>query len=255
MPISSPMGFIFLLGAAFLGAFVDAIAGGGGLITVPAYLISGFSPHAALATNKLSASFGSLASSIEFFREGKVSWPLVKYIIPCTFLGAVLGVRSVLILPQAFLYPIVVVLILTVGVYSFFKKDLGLTQHFVLPYRRQIAGGMILGLVMGFYDGFFGPGTGSFLLFAFIRFFKMDFLHAGANTKILNFTSNITSLGAFALAGQIHWPIGLLAGAFALWGSRVGTRVALRRGPAFVRPIFLVMSLAVFLKLLWDLPR
>lgn len=253
MEYGSTLSFVFICSAAFIGAFVDAIAGGGGLITVPAYLFAGFPPHLALGTNKLSATFGSLSSTLEFFRQGKIHFGLVKYIIPCTFLGAILGVNSVLLLDQDLLTPLVSVMILAVGIYTFFKKDLGLVNTYSLKSRLQIVMGMIFGFVIGFYDGFFGPGTGSFLLFIFIKFFGMDFVNAGGNTKILNFVSNITSLVVFALAGKINFTIGLTAGVFSLLGSMIGTRVAIRRGASFVKPIFLIMSFAVFVKLILDM--
>ena len=253
MVYGSSLSFIFICIAAFIGAFVDAIAGGGGLITVPAYILAGFPPHFALGTNKLSATFGSLSSTLEFFRSGKIQLGLVKYIIPCTLLGAILGVNSVLLIDQAFLYPLVSIMILVVGVYTYFKKDLGLINTFKLTSKFQIAMGMFFGFLLGFYDGFFGPGTGSFLLFVFIKFFGMDFVNAGGNTKVLNFVSNLTSLVVFTLAGKINFQIGLIAGLFSLVGSIIGTRVAIKKGASFVKPIFLIMSFAVFIKVIYEM--
>lgn len=253
MEYGSLISIIFIAAAAFIASFVDAIAGGGGLISVPAYLLAGFPPHFALGTNKFSATFGSLSSTIEFFRNGKINFALVKFIIPCTFLGAILGVNSVLLINQDFLYPLVSAMILLVGLYTYFKKDLGLINTFELASEFQILMGMAFGFVIGFYDGFFGPGTGSFLLFVFIKFFGMDFVNAGGNTKILNFVSNVTSLVVFAIAGKINFSIGLIAGFFALLGSVIGTKVAIRKGASFVKPIFLIMSFAVFIKLILDM--
>ena len=113
--------------------------------------------------------------------------------------------------------------------------------------------GMFFGFLLGFYDGFFGPGTGSFLLFVFIKFFGMDFVNAGGNTKVLNFVSNLTSLVVFALAGKINFQIGLIAGLFSLVGSIIGTRVAIKKGASFVKPIFLIMSFAVFIKVIYEM--
>ena len=253
MEYGSLISFIFICAAAFIGAFVDAIAGGGGLISVPAYFLGGFPPHFALGTNKLSATFGSLSSMIEFFRNGKVHLGLVKYVIPCTLLGAVLGVNSVLLINQDFLYPLVSVMILVVGVYTYNKKDLGLVNTYQLKSKVQIAMGMFFGFILGFYDGFFGPGTGSFLLFVFIKFFGMDFVNAGGNTKVLNFVSNITSLVVFAMAGKINIQFGLTAGIFSLIGSVIGTKVAIKKGASFVKPIFLIMSFAVFIKVIYEM--
>lgn len=253
MEYGSLASLIFITAASFLGSFVDAIAGGGGLISVPAYLLGGFPPHFALGTNKFSATFGSLSSTVEFFRNGKIDFRLVKFIIPCTFIGAILGVRSVLLLDQDFLYPLVSIMILAVGLYTILKSDLGMISTYELKSRSQIAMGMFFGFALGFYDGFFGPGTGSFLLFIFIKFFGMDFVNAGGNTKVLNFTSNVTALVVFALAGKINYNIGFIAGFAALIGSVIGTRVAIRKGASFVKPIFLIMSFAVFIKMIYEM--
>lgn len=253
MTYNSTLSFLFIACAAFLGAFVDAIAGGGGLITVPAYFIGGFPPHLALGTNKLSATFGSFSSTLEFLRQKKVSLELVKFLVPFTLVGAILGVRTVLFLDQSFLYPLVSILILIVGLYTYFKKDLGLTNSYTKATKNQWIIGVLMAFSIGFYDGFFGPGTGSFYLFAFIRFFGMDFVHAGGNTKVLNFVSNATSLAVFALAGKINWMFGLTAGIFSIVGSIIGTKVAIRKGSSFVKPIFLFMSFAVFLKVVLEM--
>ncbi len=234
---------------------VDSIAGGGGLITVPAYLFAGFSPHLALGTNKLSATFGSLSSSISFFKSGKIYFPLIKYVIPCTVIGSILGVKAVLLMDKQFLTPLVSVMILVVGIYTYFKKDLGMVHSFSFSGRNQIVMGMFFGFIMGFYDGFFGPGTGSFLLFIFIKFFGMDFINASGNTRMLNFTSNITSLIVFLISGSIDYFYGIIVGLFCMAGAIVGTRVAVKKGSSFIRPMFLIMSLAVFVRMIADFLR
>ena len=244
---------IFLCAAGFIAAFVDSIAGGGGLISVPAYILAGFPPHYALGTNKFSATCGSMFSSITFFKHGKIMVQFVKYIIPFTFIGAILGTKSVLAMNQEFLYPLVSLLILAVGLYTVFKKDIGLINEFKLETKRQIAVGMFIAFIMGFYDGFFGPGTGSFLIFLFIKFFKMDFIAAAGNGKLLNFVSNITSLTVFALSGKILFLYGIPVGISMIFGAIFGTKVAINKGASFIKPIFIIMSFAVFIKLVWQM--
>lgn len=244
---------ILLCAAGFIAAFVDSIAGGGGLISVPAYILAGFPPHFALGTNKFSATCGSLFSSFTFFKHGKIMIKFVKFIVPCTFIGAIVGTKSVLSMNQEFLYPLVSVLILAVGLYTIFKKDIGLINSFELKTNKQIIVGMIIGFIMGFYDGFFGPGTGSFLIFLFIRFFKMDFINAAGNAKILNFVSNITSLTVFALSRKILWLYGIPIGISMVFGAIFGTKVAIMKGSSFIKPIFVIMSFAVFIKLVSSL--
>ena len=244
---------IFLCIAGFVGAFVDSIAGGGGLVTIPAYLLAGVPPYFTLGTNKFAATMGSIVSTSGYAKSNKISFRLLKVAIPMTALGAILGVYSVLRVPQEFLYPLVTVAILVVGLYTYFKKDLGKTNYFTEITTSKIILASLVGFVLGFYDGFFGPGTGSFLIFIFIKFFKFDFTNASGNSKLINLTSNFTSLIMFALNGKINYLIGIPVGFFMIIGSVVGTRLAIENGAKFIKPIFLIMSFAVFAKLLYQM--
>ncbi|MBU5592713.1 TSUP family transporter [Clostridium sp. MSJ-4] len=241
---------VFLCFAGFLASFVDSIAGGGGLISVPAFFIAGFPVHYALGTNKFAATTGSFTSSLKFALSGKVNFKLIKYIIPFTFIGAVLGVKTVLLISQDFLYPLVMALILFVGIYSLFSKTIGLENKFTGITKLNLFLGILLGFVIGFYDGFFGPGTGSFLIFGLISIFKFDFTHASGNAKFLNFVSNITSLLVFALEGKINYLYGIPIAIFMIIGATLGTKAALTKGSKLIKPIFVVMSLGVALKIL-----
>ncbi|AFQ44597.1 TSUP family transporter [Desulfosporosinus meridiei] len=234
----------------FFAAMVDAIAGGGGLISLPALLMVGIPPHLALGTNKFSASLASLNSSITFARSGKVHFPLVKWQIPFTLFGAALGAWSVLRVSSDFLNKAVLVLILVVGIYTFVHKNLGMENRFkgLNPFNTII--GCLFAFALGFYDGFFGPGTGSFLIFSFIALFGFDFVIASANSKVLNFTSNIASLFLFAWNGKVLYSYGVPMAVFMILGSYVGTRLAIHRGAALVKPLFIIMSLLVAAKLI-----
>lgn len=251
--INLEFNIIFLCMAGMLAAFVDSIAGGGGLISLPAYLLAGVPPHFALGTNKFASTAGSFFSTLGYAKSSKINFRLLKFAVPATILGAILGVQTVLRLSQDFLYPFVSVMILVVGVYTVMKKDLGAVNGFTTITNRKIIFGTLVGFVFGFYDGFFGPGTGSFLIFIFIRFFKYDFIHASGNSKLINFTSNITSLVMFALNGKINYAIGLPVALFMIIGSNIGTRLAIKNGAKFIRPIFVTMSLAVFVKLIYQM--
>lgn len=243
---------IILCVFGFLAAAVDAIAGGGGLISLPALLLVGIPPHLALGTNKFASTMGSLNSSIAFARSGKVNFQVVKWLIPFTFLGACLGVWSVLRVSPEFLNKIVPILIIFVGVYSIVHKNMGLEDRFEGAQRSSILLGILFALSLGFYDGFFGPGTGSFLIFAFITLFGFDFVSASANSKVLNFTSNLASLILFAWSGKISYQYGIPMALSMLIGSQVGTRLAITRGAKLVKPIFVTMSLLVAVKLIWQ---
>lgn len=244
---------IFLAIAGFLSAFVDAIAGGGGMISIPAYFIVGFPADATLGTNKLSATSGSLVSTIRFAKSGKTDKEILKYILPFSFLGAILGVKTVLLIDPDALKPIVLTLLLAVGVYSVFSKDMGMEDNFQGANKKNIVLGSILGFIMGFYDGFFGPGTGSFIIFGLIKIYKFDFVRASGNAKAMNFISNITSLILFALNGRINYLMGIPMAIAMIGGALVGSKLAVREGSKFVKPFFVVMSLAVAIKMLYEL--
>lgn len=236
----------------FIAAMVDAIAGGGGLISLPALLMVGVPPHLALGTNKFAASVASLNSSITFARSGKVHFPLVKWQIPFTLIGAVLGAWAVLRVSSDFLNKAVLFMILLVGIYTLLHKNLGMVNNFKGLSSAKIVTGCLFALILGFYDGFFGPGTGSFLIFSFIAFFGFDFVVASANSKVLNFTSNITSLLLFAWNGKILLTYGIPMALFMILGSYVGTRLAIHRGAELVKPLFVIMSLLVAAKLIYQ---
>lgn len=243
---------LFLCVAGFVAAFVDSIAGGGGLISLPALIASGVPPHLALGTNKFASTCASMTSTVKFARSGKIRFGLVRWQIPCTAVGAALGVRTVLHLDEAFLTGMIVVLVFAVALYTFLKKDFGAVDRSTDLTRGRIAAGMVFALALGFYDGFFGPGTGSFLIFLFIRVFGFDFTVAAGNGKILNFTSNIVSLVLFAVGGKIVYLAGVPMALFMIAGAWAGTHVAVRNGARVIRPIFLTIAVALAVKLIWQ---
>lgn len=244
---------IFLCVTGFCAAFVDSIAGGGGIISMPAFLLAGLPPHSALGTNKFSSSCASFTSSVKFAQSGKVDFKLIKFLAPFTFVGAILGVNAVLKINTKYLNTIVLVLLLLVSIYSLFSKNIGTEDNFQGLSKKNIFLGIILALSLGFYDGFFGPGTGSFLIFGLIGIFSFDFTRAGGNAKFLNFVSNIASLGMFALRGQINYKVGIPVALFMIIGARLGTKVALNKGAKLIKPIFVTMSLAVATKMLYGM--
>ncbi|WP_028828927.1 sulfite exporter TauE/SafE family protein [Proteocatella sphenisci] len=242
---------IFLIIACFVAAFIDAVAGGGGLISLPAYLIAGFPPHMALGTNKFSSSWGSLFATAKFAKDGKIDFSLIKFMVPLSFIGAVLGVKSVLLIDQSFLGPVVMLMILFVGLYTMFSKSLGRTNHYRGATKQSTAVGMLLAFLLGFYDGFFGPGTGTFIIFGLMYIFKFDFVHANGNAKALNLTSNIASLITFAISGKIKYTIGIPVAIAMIAGGQLGARAAVKNGYKLIKPVFLVMAFGAFAKLLY----
>jgi uncharacterized protein len=238
---------LFLLFIGFTSAFVDSIAGGGGLISVPALLSVGLPPQMVLGTNKMQSSIASVISSYEYIRSGKVNMSLLKKIIPFVILGAGLGVVTVRVLPSEWLKPIIIFLLIFVLIYTLLKKDLGKYENPKPLTAGLLSYLIILCTVIGFYDGFFGPGTGSFLLFVFL-FTGVSFISAQANAKILNTTSNLVAFIVFMKFGFIHYQYGFIMAIAGILGAIVGTKVAVTKGSKFVKPIFFVMTVWLIFK-------
>lgn len=241
----------FCLGG-FLAAFVDSIAGGGGLISMPVLLMAGLPAHLALGTNKFAGAFGCFSSAYKYSKSGKTNIELLKKLIPFTILGCLLGVKCVLSISENILNILVFLMILIVALYTYLKKDLGKEDKFENLSKENIKKGIIMAFALGFYDGFFGPGTGTFLTFAFIKIYGFDFLHASANTKILNFTSNFTALILFMFSGQILYKVAIFYAISMVLGGYIGAKVAINKGSQLIKPIFLFMAVAVAIKLLYQ---
>lgn len=243
---------LILCAAGFVAAAVDAIAGGGGIITVPSLLAAGIPPHFALGTNKFASSFGAVTSAYTFTSSGKVNIPLMRYAAPCTLAGAAIGVQAVLHINQKYLQVTILILVFATALYTVLKKDFGSEDNFKGLTRNNIIYGCIIAFTLGFYDGFFGPGTGAFLIFLFVTVFGFDFTIASGNSKVLNFVSNITSLVLFSLNGKIYFFIGIPMGLSMMAGARIGSKIAIKNGAKIIKPIFVTIALALTVKLLLD---
>lgn len=235
---------------AMLAGFIDAIAGGGGLITIPALLATGLPPALALGTNKLQACGGSFSASLYFLRKRAVNLRQIFWLILCTFLGSVIGTILIQLLDPSLLKNILPLLIMLIGGYFLLSPKLGeedRQQRISYPVFALTAG-----LGIGFYDGFFGPGTGSFFSLAFIALLGFNLTKATAHAKVLNFTSNIASLCFFLLGGQVLWSVGavMLVGQFI--GANLGAKMVLTRGKALIRPMVVLMSFLMATKMMYD---
>ncbi len=241
---------LLLVAAAGLAGFVDAIAGGGGLIALPALLWAGIPPLQALATNKLQGSFGTATATFNFARKGYLDWRSLWPAVLMTLLGAMLGTMLVQVLPGNLLDRIIPFLLAAFALYFLFSPQVGdadARQRVGIPLFSVLAG-----FTLGFYDGFFGPGTGSFFTAAFIILLGYRLTHAVAGTKLLNFTSNIVSLAVFALGGHVLWSLGLLMGMAQITGAWLGSHLAIRHGSKIIRPVLVIVSLALSVKLMLD---
>jgi uncharacterized membrane protein YfcA len=239
-----------LFGTGLVAGFVDAIAGGGGLITLPVLLNLGIDPKLALGTNKLQASFGSGSATVHFARAGTVPLHDCRRGFAITFVGAALGTVLVQQLPRDFLAHAIPVLLVVVAVYILLKPDLGTVDAAPRLARGWFDAGF--GLLLGFYDGFFGPGTGTFWAMAFVVGLGFHLTRATGYTKVMNFASNLSSLLFFLLGRNVLFGPGLVMGAGQLLGARLGSHLVVTKGAKFIRPIFITMVLAITAKLLYD---
>lgn len=242
---------LFLIVAGFIASFVDAVVGGGGLIALPALLFAGLPPAMALGTNKLAGTMSSLTSTVSFMRSGKINYNAVKYLFPLSLIGAALGSFTVRQIPSEFMKPMVIVMLIVVTVYTLLKKEWGAKSTYQGMTKKVAFLSAIVALVIGFYDGFFGPGTGSFLIFAFLML-GFDFVVAAGNAKVLNFASNLASLVTFMLLGFVNFQYGIPMGIAMIAGAIVGSRVAIRKGTTYIRPLFISVTVLLIGKQLWD---
>jgi uncharacterized membrane protein YfcA len=249
---------LVLLGVcAFVAGLVDSIVGGGGLIQFPALFI--FLPPqltvsmpTVFGTNKLAAVCGTGTAALQYSRQVRIPWQSVLPAAVAAFIFSALGARVVQSVHSDFLKPFVLVLLIAVALYTYFRKDFGRIHapRFVARHERMLA--ILAGALIGFYDGFFGPGTGSFLMFVFIGFFGFDFLTASASAKVINVATNIAAIGMFAAHGNVLYKIALVMGTCNVCGAVVGTRLAILKGNVFIRWIFLGIVAVMIARFGWE---
>jgi len=244
-----------LCSLAFCAGLIDSVVGGGGLIQIPAlFNVLPAAPEAALlGTNKLAAVAGTSVAARSFFGRVHIPWHLVLPAAIAAFVMAFVGAATVSFIPRGVLRPLVLVLIVVMAFYVFWKKDFGRLQRPLKIGSRERVLSVLIGGAIGFYDGLFGPGTGSFLIFLFIRFFALDFLQASASAKFVNVATNIAALIYFVPSGNVLYSIAIPMAIFNILGSVTGTWVAIKRGTGFVRALFLGLLLILIFKLAYDL--
>jgi uncharacterized protein len=240
----------FLFIAAFVAGFIDSIAGGGGLITVPALLIAGMPPLAALGTNKLQSLFGSGSATLAYARKGHVKLKEQLPMALMSFLGAILGATLATVLPGDILRAFLPLLLIAVALYFGLKRNMGDDDRHAR--MKPLVFGLTFVPAIGFYDGMFGPGTGSFFMLAFVSMAGFGMLKATAHTKLLNFASNIGGFVVFFISGVIVWKVGLTMAVGQFLGAQTGSRLAMKNGSKIIRPLLVVTCMALAVKLLAD---
>lgn len=246
-----PMTVLLLVVAGFVASFIDSTVGGGGLISTPSLLSLGLPVPYALGTNKLAAFIGCLTSVVSFWRAGKISTLAFK-LMPLSFFGSALGAYVVYLLPEKLMKNVIVVLLIAVAVYTYRRKDWGDTSSAKELGRQAVLGAIVMAAALGFYDGFFGPGTGSFLIFGFL-YLGFDFVTAAGNAKALNFASGVGAFISFAISGTVVWSYGIIMALAMIAGALVGTRLAIKNGASYVRPLFLCVTTLLIGKQIYDI--
>ncbi|UQZ90647.1 hypothetical protein C4J81_16120 [Deltaproteobacteria bacterium Smac51] len=242
--------YLIVCPLVFLGGFVDAIAGGGGLITLPAYLLAGVPVHNALATNKLSSVMGASVSAFRFWKNRFVDISFILPSIVAALIGSAIGARITLLVPGRFLeYLLMAVLPLTA--YMVFKpKSLSETPDESISRRKGMVLAAIISFIVGGYDGFYGPGTGTFLVLLYSSVAGMDVRNASGGAKMVNFASNISAFVLFLLSGKTLVALGLTAAVFSIAGHWFGAGLAIKKGSRIVRPVVLVVLALLLLKII-----
>ena len=245
----NPYAFFIICPFTFLAGLVDSIGGGGGLISLPAFLLAGLSPHSAIATNKLSSSVGTTVSTARYCKNGFYDKILILPSILLALLGSFLGARMVLLTSDTFLKKMMLVILPIVAVIVLLeKKDPEYDSSFPASKRMLIV--CISAFLIGIYDGFYGPGTGTFLLLCLTRIARMDIRTASGNVKLINLSSNLAALTAFLFSGYVNLVYGIAGALFCLAGHYIGSGLVIKNGIKIVRPVIILVLILLFIKII-----
>lgn len=228
---------------ALLAGFIDSIVGGGGLVQFPATLLSlPNTPIASLfGTNKIASISGTTISAYSYAKRVRFDYPLIIFISVFAFIASYFGAKTVTILDPNKLKPTILVLMILIAIYTFLKKDLGNSKVIQISRQKQNIGGLAVGLIVGFYDGFMGPGAGSLYVLGFVSILGFDFLHASAYSKVINWVTNFSALTVFMKDGHYILEAALVMAVFNILGNIVGTRMAISKGNGFIRLVFMIV--------------
>lgn len=248
-----PVWVVLLIGVGvFCASFVDAIGGGGGIISVPVYLLAGLPTHYALGTNKLSSGLGTVASTYRYLRSGFVDWVLAVPSVVFALVGSHLGTKLQIALDERYLKYLLLIVLPVVAFVMLRQKKFPEEKGLIDPWlQRAIVWGA--SFIVGAYDGFYGPGTGTFLLLIFCNFAKMDLRTASGNVKVVNLSSNVGALATSLMAGKVLVPVGLIAAAFSIAGHYLGAGLTIKNGAKIVRPVIFIVLALLAVKVILEL--
>ncbi len=244
--------FLIICPLTFLAGFVDAVAGGGGLISLPAYLIAGLPVHYAIGTNKVSSGMGTALTTARFAKQGYIPWKQSFFYVVCALLGSTMGANLALMLDDGVFKIIMLVILPLTGLYIMRSKALG-EEKPPFSFGKTLAIGMVVALGIGVYDGFYGPGTGTFLILLLTVVAHMNLKTANGTAKIINLTTNLTALAVFFSEGKVLLSLGLTAGLFNVMGNYLGARFFEKGGAKAVKPIMLTVLLIFFIRIISEL--
>lgn len=245
--------FLIVCPLIFLGGFVDSIAGGGGLISLPAYLLAGLPLHYAIGTNKLSSTAGTTTSSIRYCKNKFVDWGIAVPSILLALAGSYLGASLTLLLDEKFMKYVLIIILPIVAVYVLRGKSLKRNKVKVeISRKKAYLIACTASLLIGAYDGFYGPGTGSFLVLIYTGLAKMDIMEASGNTKLVNLASNIAALVTYIAGGKVIFLLGAVAAVFGVAGNYLGSGLAIKNGHKIIRPIIMLVLALLFIKIITD---
>ncbi|ACT11884.1 MULTISPECIES: sulfite exporter TauE/SafE family protein [Pectobacterium] len=245
---------LILIPIAFIAGAINAAVGGGGLISMPMFYstLPHFTPAQIMGIDKFSSVMGHLMSVRQFATRLRLPWRLMLPTALAAITGAYIGIRMLDFMPSSWMRPVIIVVLAIMVAYTWFRPSFGSQDTSQEPTQNDLIKGAVLGLVIGFYDGFIGPGTGSFLLFLFVRFFHFDFLRATACAKVVNFGTNSATLLFLIPAGLINYGLAFPLGIAAICGSIAGTQLALKGGNYWIRRLFLILAVTLLIKLIWE---
>ena len=245
---------LFLAIASGFAGFVDAMAGGGGLIQLPALIVGLPNKELPLilGTNKVPSIFGTAAAARNYFKNIKPDIPLTLSMMGPAFIGSMGGASLAAAVPKDFFKPFIVCLLIAVAIYTWVKPELGMNENLKYTHKKRLAIVALIGLLIGFYDGIFGPGTGTFLVFFLVSGIGYAFLKASGTAKLVNISTNAGAILSFQLTGHIWWQLGLLLAFANVTGAIIGSRLAIKGGSPLVRKVFLVVTFLLIARVAWD---